>query len=97
MIYSNESLPGNGMSLLSRPVVEASIVPLVDRERTRLLLDIKNAADFYDLHFLIAEHTGYLRGLSFSGQISRSTHSVFMVEAKLVAEAAAKRLSEVTV
>ena len=67
MIYSNESLPGNGMSLLSRPVVEASIVPLVDRERTRLLLDIKNAADFYDLHFLIAEHTGYLRGLSFSG------------------------------
>lgn len=73
-----------------------SPVPLVDQERTRLLLEMKNAADFYELHFSIAEHSGFVRGLYMSHQISAPVLVVFQVEAKRVAQASADRLAWVT-
>lgn len=73
-----------------------SPVPLVDQERTRLLLEMKKAADFYDLHFAIAEHSGFVRGLFMSMQISASVLVVFQVEARRVADVAADRLALVT-
>lgn len=96
MISAVESKPGQGMTLRGGLHFDHSPVPLVDQERTRLLLEMKNAADFYDLHFAIAEHSGFVRGLFMAMQISAPVLVVFQVEARRVAQVAADRLALVT-
>ena len=88
--------PGEGMTLRSGLQFDFSPVPLIDQERTRLLLAMKNAIDFYDLHFVIAEHAGFVRGLFMAHQISAPVLVVFQVEARRVSQAAADRLAMVT-
>lgn len=68
----------------------------VSQERVRLLLAMKDAVDFYDLHFAIAEHFGYVRGLYLGGQISSAVMTVFGSEATSVAQVSADRLAGVT-
>lgn len=96
MIAAYESKPGQGMTLRGGLQFDYSPVPLVDQERTRLLLAIKSALDFYELHFAIAEHGGYVRGLFMACQISAPVLVVFQVEARRVAQASADRLAVVT-
>lgn len=88
--------PGEGMTLRGGLQFEFSPVPLIDQERTRLLLAMKNAVDFYDLHFVIAEHAGFVRGLFMAHQISAPVLVVFQVEARRVAQASADRLAWIT-
>lgn len=90
------SKPGEGMTLRGGLQFDFSPVPLVDQERTRLLLEMKNAGDFYDLHFAIAEHTGFVRGLFMAHQISAPVLVVFQCEARRVAQVSADRLALVT-
>ena len=75
---------------------DPSPVPLVDQERIRLLLAIKAAPDFYELHFAIAEHCGYVRGLFMACQISAPSLVAFQFEARRVAQVSADRLAVVT-
>lgn len=96
MIFANEGKPGQGMTLRGGLQFDHSQVPLVDQERVRLLLAIKAASDFYDLHFAIAEHGGYVRGLFMACQISAPALVVFQVEARRVAQCSADRLAWVT-
>lgn len=96
MIAAHEVKPGHGMTLRGGLQFDHSPVPLVDQERTRLLLEMKKAIDFYDLHFAIAEHGGYIRGLYIAGQISRPVFIVFSVEGDRVGRASADRLAMVT-
>lgn len=77
-------------------IFDQSPTPLVDQERTRLLLEMKNAVDFYDLHFAIAEHAGFVRGLFMAMQISAPVLVVFQCEARQVAARSADRLAKVT-
>lgn len=95
MIAAQESKPGQGMTLCAVQF-DHSPVPLVDQERTRLLLAIKAAPDFYELHFAIAEHGGYVRGLFMACQISAPVLVIFQLEARRVAQASADRLALVT-
>lgn len=95
MIAAQASKPGQGMTLCAVQF-DHSPVPLVDQERTRLLLTIKSAPDFYELHFAIAEHGGYVRGLFMACQISVSVLVIFQLEARRVAQASADRLALVT-
>lgn len=96
MMVIHEGKPAHGMTLRGGLHFDHSPVPLVDQERTRLLLEIKNAADFYYLHFAIAEHSGFVRGLFMSHQISAPVLVVFQVEAKRVAAVSADRLDWLT-
>lgn len=96
MITVQYDKPGNGMTLRCGLQFDHSPVPLVDQERTRLLLAMKAAADFYDLHFVMAEHAGFVRGLFMAHQISAPVLVVFQVEARRVAQASADRLAMVT-
>ena len=96
MIAAQFSKPGQGMTLRGGLQFDHSPVPLVDQERIRLLLEMKNAADFYDLHFVIAEHAGFVRGLFMAHQISAPVLVVFQIEARRVAQVAADRLALVT-
>jgi len=96
MISAHESLPGQGMTLRGGLQFDYSPVPLVDQERTRLMLAIKAAPDFYELHFAIAEHAGYVRGLFMACQISAPVLVIFQLEARRVAQASADRLALVT-
>jgi hypothetical protein len=96
MISAIEAKPGQGMTLRGGLQFDQSPVPLVDQERTRLLLEMKKAADFYELHFAIAEHAGFVRGLFMSHQISAPVLVVFQLEAKSVAAVSADRLAWVT-
>jgi len=95
MIAAHESKPGQGMTLCAVQF-DHSPVPLVDQERTRLLLAIKAAPDFYELHFAIAEHCGYVRGLFMACQISAPSLVAFQFEARRVAQVSADRLAVVT-
>lgn len=81
--------PGQGMTL-------GPVTPPTDQERVRLLLGMKDATDFYDLHFVMAEHSGFVRGLFMAGHISASMLVMFQAEARRVAQAAADRLAWVT-
>lgn len=85
----------SSMTLYTGPVSEPSPVPTVDQERNRLLLEIKNAADFYFLHFAQAEYAGFVRGLQMAGQISTFSLSVFEAHGAIVSRHAADRLAEV--
>lgn len=96
MITSHEIKLGQGMTLRGGLQFDHSPVPLVDQERTRLLLSMRKALDFYELHFAIAEHSGFVRGLFMACQISAPVLVVFQVEARRVAQAAADRLALVT-
>lgn len=96
MIFANEVKPGQGMTLRGGLQFDHSPVPLVEQERTRLLLAIKAAPDFYELHFAIAEHGGYVRGLFMACQISAPVLVVFQVEARRVSQRSADRLAGVT-
>ena len=96
MITAFEGKPGQGLTLRGGLQFDHSPVPLVDQERTRLLLEMKNAADLYDLHFVIAEHSGFVRGLFMAHQISAPVLVVFQVEARRVAAASADRLAMFT-
>lgn len=96
MIPSSQKLPGQGMTLRGGLQFDQSPVPLIDQERTRLLLAIKAAPDFYELHFAIAEHGGYIRGLFMACQISAPVLTVFQVEMTRIAQRAADRLAVVT-
>lgn len=80
--------PGLGMT--------QSVMPPTDQERVRLLLAMKEAQDFYELHFSIAEHAGFVRGLFMSGQISAPSLVVFQFEGRRVAQCSADRLAKVT-
>lgn len=95
MIAAHEFKPGQGMTLCAVQF-DHTPVPLVDQERVRLLLAIKTAPDFYELHFAIAEHGGYVRGLFMACQISAPVLVVFQVEARRVAQVSADRLALVT-
>lgn len=95
MIAAQESKPGQGMTLCAVQF-DHSPVPLVDQERVRLLLAIKSAPDFYELHFAIAEHGGYVRGLFMACQISAPVLVIFQLEARRVAQSSADRLALVT-
>lgn len=95
MIAAQDSKPGQGMTLCAVQF-DHSPVPLVDQERTRLLLAIKAAPDFYELHFAIAEHGGYVRGLFMACQISAPVLVIFQLEARRVAQVSADRLAVVT-
>ncbi len=96
MIASVQQLPGQGMTLRGGLQFDYSPVPLVEQERTRLLLAIKAAPDFYELHFAIAEHGGYVRGLFMACQISAPVLVVFQLEARRVSQRSADRLAGVT-
>lgn len=96
MIAAHASKPGQGMTLRGGLQFDHSPVPLVDQERVRLLLAIKAAPDFYELHFAIAEHGGYVRGLFMACQISAPVLVVFQLEARRVAQVSADRLALVT-
>jgi len=96
MIAAHQCFPGNGMTLRGGLQFDHSPVPLVDQERNRLLLAMKNAVDFYDLHFVMAEHAGFVRGLFMAHQISAPVLVVFQVEARRVAQVSADRLAWVT-
>jgi hypothetical protein len=96
MITANEGKLGQAMTLRGGLQFDHSPVPLVDQERVRLLLAIKAASDFYDLHFAIAEHGGYVRGLFMACQISAAVLVVFQVDARRVAQCSADRLAWVT-
>jgi hypothetical protein len=96
MISAAQQLPGQGMTLRGGLQFDHSPVPLVEQERTRLLLAIKAAPDFYELHFAIAEHDGYVRGLFMACQISAPVLVVFQVEARRVSQRSADRLAGVT-
>lgn len=96
MIFSAQQLPGQGMTLRGGLQFDHSPVPLVEQERTRLLLAIKAAPDFYELHFAIAEHGGYVRGLFMACQISAPVLVVFQLEARRVSQRSADRLAGVT-
>lgn len=96
MISARLSRQGHGMTLRGGLQFDHSPVPLVDQERIRLLLEMKNAADFYDLHFVIAEHSGFVRGLFMAHQISAPVLVVFQAEARCVARVSADRLALVT-
>lgn len=95
MITMITGKPGNGMTLYTGPVAEPSPVPTVDQERNRLLLEIKNAADYYFLHFAQAEYAGFVRGLQMAGQISKFSLIVFEAHASIVSEYAFQRLTKV--
>jgi len=84
------------LALVQLPAGEPSIVPATEQERVRLLLAMKTAADFYDLHFAIAEHTGYVRGLWLACDISSSQLVLFQAQARRVAGQSADRLAKVT-
>lgn len=96
MIASSQQFPGQGMTLRGGLQFDHSPVPLIDQERTKLLLQMKQAPDFYDLHFVIAEHSGFVRGLFMACQISAPVLVVFQLEARRVAQRAADRLAQVT-
>lgn len=93
MISIVQGKPGQGMTLRSLPAIDPSIVPVIEQERIRLLLAMKQAGDFYDLCFVSSEHTGYVRGLWMGCQISSRQLVVFQGEATRVFDLAAARLT----